>query len=160
MRRCAYGFGLFAGVIALSIYACMVPFGVTKLDSEAAHEGYDPLADYRVDCRNDEYQITNSLWMLPFGMRGILSGTEEMSSTGGPFNDSDVGLGPHLRFVEAAVGRSHIIAAVEHGGEGYGVDVWAFKRDDYLHWTGHRLVGVMGDVRMTLPQLIALTCKE
>jgi len=160
MNRRIYGTGLLVALVTVCLYAYLVPLGTTRLDYEANRAGYDPFADSRVDCGDDHFERTTSMWRLPIGMRDVLGGAE-MSSPGGPFNPGDVGDGPTRRFAMAAIGQTHILAAVEQGGVGYSVEVWAFKRDGSFHWVGNRVPGVIGgDPKMSLSQLLALTCKH
>ncbi len=161
MKQRSYGVGLFATLVALAIYAYLVPFGSTRLDYISAFDEspFDvPPADHRVDCGSDNFDLTTSVWRLPNGMRDILGGSE-MSSAGGPFNPSDVGDGPRLRFGAAAVVRNHIFVTVEYGGIGYGVGIWAFKRKDFFHWVGHPIAHA-GDVPKSLSEFLKLTCKR
>ena len=157
MNRHPYGTGLLVAVVAVAIYTYLVPFGSTRRDYASAFD--EPLADDRVECGDESFALTTSPWRLPNGMRDVLGGSE-MSSPGGPFNAGDVGDGPRSRFGVAALGRRHIFVAVEHGGIGYGVGFWAFKRDDFFHWVGHPMqMPHAGQVPQSLPQLLALTCK-
>lgn len=159
MKRRVYGLGLLVAFVAMASYAYLVPFGGTRLDYESERADYDPSADYRVDCGDDKFELTSSLWRLPIGMRDVLGGAE-LSGAEGAFNPSDAGGGSDRRFGLAAVGRSRIFAAVEQGGVGYGVEIWAFRRKDFLHWVGNRVPGGgAGTVPKSLAQFLALTCK-
>ncbi|MFL6626104.1 MAG: hypothetical protein ACJ8G1_06635 [Vitreoscilla sp.] len=162
IKLLSIGSGLLVGVVGLAVYVCLVPIGSTRLDYESSRVEYDPMvppASYRVDCGDDGFSFTRSPWRLPTGMREALGGAG-MSSPGGPFNATDVGGGPSSRFVMAALGRQHILVAVEQGGVGYSVEIWAFRRKDFFHWVGDRTLIFGGDTQMSPSQFIALACKR
>jgi hypothetical protein len=162
MKTRSIGYGLLIGLMSLAMYVCLVPFGSTSVDYDLGRVEYDPmvpLASFRVDCGDDDFSFTTSQWRLPIGMRELLGGAD-MSSPGGPFNATDVGGGPSRRFVMAALGRRHILTAIEHGGVGYGVEVWSFRRKDFFHWVGNKTLVLGGHADMSPSQFIALTCKS
>ncbi len=102
MNRQIVGIGLLVALVAMGLYACLVPLGTTRLDYKAGLADLDPIADPRVDCGDDHFEQTTSMWRLPIGMRDILGGAG-MSGPGGPFNPGDVGDGPRRRFATAAI---------------------------------------------------------
>jgi len=69
---------------------------------------------------------------LPAEVRaGILSGNRyqgEVAESNGSFNATDVGVGPHRRFLFAAMSPTAAAVSVEHGGRGYFVEQWRFAR--------------------------------
>jgi hypothetical protein len=50
----------------------------------------------------------------------------ELSPQGGPFNASDVGVGPRTRFIAAVHYKDRYLVAYEHGGRGYHVDLLTY----------------------------------
>ena len=130
-----YAIALVSTLVLAASYSYLVTFGSTRLDYESEGDSYDPQADYRVDCENDDFSQTTSFWRLPNGMRDVLGGSD-MSSPGGSFESSDVGDGPRRRFVMAAVGQGHIFAAVEQGGVGYGVEIGHFGAETFFSGLG------------------------
>ena len=165
MNRRPYLIALSLVVLALTAYASLVPLGSTKLENRGLDDDLpDPLADRRLDCRGENFAATASLWRLPYGMVGAISGNRPISSPGGPFESGDV-VGPddapRQRFELAAVDDRRIFVAVEYGGVGVGTGVWVFERKGFFHWVGSsRPAFGTGGALTSLPQLLALTCKS
>ena len=65
---------------------------------------------------------------LPIAVRVDLKiRAPELSPAGGPFNASDVGVGPRTRFIAAVHYKDRYVVAYEHGGRGYHVDLLTYS---------------------------------
>lgn len=53
----------------------------------------------------------------------------ELSQADGPFNASDMGVGPRTRFIAAVHYKDRYVVAYEHGGRGYHVDLLTYSGD-------------------------------
>jgi hypothetical protein len=68
-----------------------------------------------------------SLDHLPAAIRADLhSHAPELPPADGPFNASDVGVGPRTRFIAAVHYKDRYVVAYEHGGRGYHVDLLTY----------------------------------
>ncbi len=118
-------------------------------------------ADDRIACAPDTYVEAKSLAALPETIRMTLANaphkSHEISDAGGEFNAGDVGGGPYRRLAVAATGLNHVFVALEQGGRGYSVEVWAFTPG------GQGWVGNIQTVVIKPPQssneLVGIVCK-
>ncbi len=92
-------------------------------------------------CAGAHFAEVRSLRDLPKDVLALLDrnehgvGTDAVSDRDGPFNATDVGGGPHRRFILAGMNDNCVMAAVEHGGIGYNVRTFVFARID-AQWLG------------------------
>ncbi len=65
---------------------------------------------------------------LPIALRmDLRTRAPDLSPAGGPFNASDVGVGPRTRFIAAVHYKDRYVVAYEHGGRGYHVDMLTYS---------------------------------
>lgn len=77
----------------------------------------------------------NTLAGLPSEVSAYLIDHTGLADQGGDYNDSCVldPYRPSTRFVLGAVSAGEVIAAIEHGGRGRGVNTWSFRLENN-HW--------------------------
>jgi hypothetical protein len=64
---------------------------------------------------------------LPISLRmDLRTRAPDLSPTGGPFNASDVGVGPRTRFIAGLHYKDRYVVVYEHGGRGYHVDLLTY----------------------------------
>ena len=63
---------------------------------------------------------------------------------------------PSRRFSIGAVDKSRVFVAVEHGGDGYYVEIWSFENNG-AHWGGTQRT-MSGVLPSSLPELLFVTC--
>ena len=114
----------------------------------------------RVDCAGTVFKFGTSLKELPPEVLNILKHDGRVADHGEAFNPTDVISEnvPQRRLASAAVGEQRTFVAVEHGGIGYNVEVWAFERQAG-HWDGKQRWLVF-QPPATLPALLSTTCKQ
>jgi hypothetical protein len=65
---------------------------------------------------------------LPIALRmDLKTRAPELSPAGGPFNATDIGVGPRTRFIAAVRYKDRYLVAYEHGGRGYHVDLLTYN---------------------------------
>lgn len=116
-------------------------------------------ASDRVRCGKDIFQQEMSLAKLPAQVRADI-GQSPLADPGQPFNSGDAvdSREPSRRLSIAAVSKSRVFLAVEHGGLAYNVEIWSFD----LH-SGHWRATLMRHVfqaPVSLAQLLYLTCDD
>ena len=118
-------------------------------------------ADDRISCAPDAYVEAKSLAALPETIRMTLANvphkSHEISDAGGEFNAGDVGGGPYRRLAVAATGLNHVFVALEQGGTGYSVDVWAFTQGAQ-GWVGNMQTVVFKPPQSST-ELLGIVCK-
>jgi len=120
----------------------------------------------KIDCSGLSFSETRSLVELPAEV-GALMGKDHPGSGGiadrnGKFNLTDALMHgeeqlPFRRFSLAAVSANCILVAVEHGGRGYSVELWAFERSSD-RWRGEQRQSIFS-VPRSLQELIAHASK-
>ena len=123
-------------------------------------------ADEKIDCSGVSFSEARSLAELPAEV-GALMGKDRLGLGGiadrdGKFNVSDALVPgeeqlPFRRFSLAAVSTNCILVAVEHGGIGYSVELWAFERSNN-RWRGEKRKSIFS-VPRSLQELIAHASK-
>ncbi|MEO8343477.1 MAG: hypothetical protein ABI536_06620 [Gallionella sp.] len=99
------------------------------------------------DCSNESFSEVNSLSKLPGEIGELLgksiSGTNGIADRGEKFNITDVVFEqlPFRRFNLAAISSNCVFAAIEHGGRGYYIELWKFRRDKDK-WSGIQLQNI------------------
>ncbi len=83
--------------------------------------------------------------------------SHEISDAGGEFNAGDVGGGPSRRLAVEAIGVNHVFVALEQGGIGYSVEVWAFTQGAQ-GWVGN-MQAVVFKPPQSLNELVGIVCK-
>lgn len=114
----------------------------------------------RVDCVGAPFKFGTSLKELPPEVLDILRHDGHVADHGEAFNATDV-ISENVsqrRLASAAVGEQRTFVAVEHGGMGYNVEVWAFERQAG-HWNGKQRWLVF-QPPATLPALLSTTCRQ
>ena len=115
----------------------------------------------RISCAPDAYVEAKSLAALPEMIRMALANaphkTHEISDAGGEFNAGDVGGGPYRRIAVAATGLNHVFVALEQGGSGYSVEVWAFTQGAQ-GWVGNMQTVVFKPPQSS-NELVGIVCK-
>jgi hypothetical protein len=92
-------------------------------------------------CASTPLSEARSIWDLPEDVKALLErnevsgGIDEIVDRGEKFNKGDVGGGPFRRFAIAGVSSTCVSVAVEHGGRGYNVRIFAFERNN-AQWQG------------------------
>ena len=118
-------------------------------------------ADDRIDCAPDAYIEAKSLAALPETIRVALADaphkSHEISDAGGEFNAGDVGGGPYRRLAVEAIGANHVFVALEQGGIGYSVEVWAFTQGAQ-GWVGHMQTVVFKSPHSS-NELVGIVCR-
>lgn len=140
-----------------------VPVGSAVLDSKAYAAAGDglPLPDDRIDCADDDFVATNFMWRLPSGMPQVM-GASSIGWHWGGFEPGDAvtdDSGPSRRFAMAVIGRHQVIAAVERGGMGYGVELWWFERTGVFRWRGRQTRVMNAHVPESASDLVSQVCK-
>jgi hypothetical protein len=113
----------------------------------AAFLGNPLFAFGETDCSNESFSEVSSLSKLPEEVGELLgkniSGTSGIADRGEKFNKTDVVFEqlPFRRFKLAAVSTNCVLAAVEHGGRGYYIELWEFKRNKD-RWRGIQLQNI------------------
>lgn len=114
----------------------------------------------KIDCSGISFSEARSLVELPGEVGALLGtgrrGSEGIADRGAKFNATDVILDEQLpwrRFGLAAVSASCILVAVEHGGRGYSVELWAFARSGD-RWRGEQRQSIFS-VPRSMQELIA-----
>ena len=103
-------------------------------------------ADENIDCSGVSFSEAHSLAELPAEVGALLGkdrpGSGGIADRNGKFNLTDALMPgeeqlPFRRFSLAGVSANCILVAVEHGGRGYSVELWAFERNSD-HWYGKK----------------------
>lgn len=117
------------------------------------------LATEKTKCSSITFSEAQSLVELPAEVGALLGadrlGSDGIANRGAGFNATDVILDkqlPSRRFSMAAVSAGCILVAIEHGGRGYYVELWAFERSDD-RWRGEQLQGI-SNVPRSMRELI------
>lgn len=115
----------------------------------------------RFDCGHESFASVVTLGALPEDVKLALQRDGTLSDRGGKFRSGDlIGPGdevvPTRRFVMAAIGGNRAYVAIEHGGLGYGIDVWVFERKD-SRWKG-QLQGHMSELPMSELAFVQTIC--
>ena len=115
----------------------------------------------RFDCGHESFASVVTLGTLPADVNLAIQRDGTLSDRDGKFRRGDlIGPGeeaiPTRRFVMAAIGRDRAYVAIEHGGLGYGIDVWAFGRKD-SRWKG-QLQGHMSELPMSELVFVQTIC--
>ena len=103
-------------------------------------------------CYEEKFSEALSMSIFPSQVIKSLKG---ISDRGAPFNSGDVGGPTPPRVNMAAVSENCILVAVEHGGMGYGVDLWIFLRNGSNWQKGATLV--IGKAPNSLNEFLTFT---
>ncbi len=89
--------------------------------------GPEPVQSVAVACVHRGEVDAVPFDQLPMALRmDLRTRAPDLSPAGGPFNASDVGVGPRTRFIAAVHYKDRYIVAYEHGGRGYHVDLLTY----------------------------------
>lgn len=123
-------------------------------------------AEEKIDCSGIAFSEAHSLVELPEEV-GALMGKDRPGSGGiadrnGKFNETDALRPgeeqlPFRRFNLAAVSANCILVAVEHGGRGYFIELWAFEHNRN-QWRGEQRQNIH-KVPLSLQELVAHASK-
>jgi hypothetical protein len=123
-------------------------------------------AEEKIGCSSTSFSEVRSLEELPEEV-GVLLGKDHPGRGGiadrnGKFNLTDLLMPgeeqlPFRRFSLAAVSTNCILVAVEHGGRGYSVELWAFERSND-RWLGEQRKSIFS-VPRSLKELVAHASK-
>jgi hypothetical protein len=88
----------------------------------------EPAQSVAASCLHQDGVEAIAFDQLPITLRmDLKTRAPELSPQGGPFNASDVGVGPRTRFIAAVHYKDRYLVAYEHGGRGYHVDLLTYS---------------------------------
>ena len=88
----------------------------------------EPVQSVAAACLHQDGVEAVAFDQLPIALRmDLRTRAPDLSPAGGPFNASDVGVGPRTRFIAAVHYKDRYVVAYEHGGRGYHVDLLTYN---------------------------------